>query len=213
MTNDARSQHESDHTPLKAKLANLAMIRSGYQFRGRVEPHPEGDVGVIQVKDLRENAPLEPAGLVRVKLDKSPEPYLVSAGDVLFLSRGHRLFAAAIIEPLRRVVAPGYFFVVRPTDGRILPEYLAWYINQPPAQNRLKPSHAGTHMPIVPKSAFDELEIEVPPLHVQRAIVAIAGLSRKERRLVTELEQLRQQRIELLCLRAVHGATTEGTSK
>jgi hypothetical protein len=188
---------------LKIKLHNLADVQSGYQFRGRVEPHPQGDISVIQVKDLRDDVVLHTDGLIKVKLDKDPAAYLVQEGDVLFLSRGHRLFATAITKPLHRAIVPGYFFIIRLRDSGVLPEYVAWYINQPPAQNRLKPSHAGTHMPIVPKSAFDELEIDVPPLNIQRAIVALDQLSRKERHLCAELEQIRRQMIETVCLRAI----------
>lgn len=195
---------------MKAPLHNLATIRSGYQFRGRVEAHALGDVAVIQVKDLREDAAIEADALVKVKLDKSPEPYQVTAGDVLFLSRGTRLIAAAIEQPLHRTIAPGYFFIIRVTDDRVLPAYLAWYINQTPAQNRLKPSHAGTHMPIVPKSAFDSLEIDLPPLNVQRAIVNIAALARRERQLAAELDRARQRLIEQVCLGAATGGHAKG---
>lgn len=192
------------------KLNNLADIQSGYQFRGRVEPHPQGDIAVIQVKDLRDNAGLRPDTLTKVKLDKAAEPYLIHDGDVLFLSRGHRLFAAAITSPLHRTIAPGYFFVIRLHDPRALPEYLAWYINQPPAQNRLKPSHAGTHMPIIPKWAFEELEIELPPIQIQQAIVALSRLSDRERQLSAELEATRRQLIDTACLRAI-SANSKGS--
>lgn len=192
---------------MKATLNSIAAVHSGYQFRGRVEPDPQGDVAVIQVKDLRDDADLRPDLLTRVKLDKPLDFHLVSEGDVLFLSRGHRLFATAITMPLHRTIAPGYFFIVRPHNTTVMPEYLAWYINQAPAQNRLKPSHAGSYMPIVPKSAFDQLVIELPPLSTQRAIVALDQLARKERHLTAELETIRRQMIEAVCLRAISNDT------
>lgn len=188
---------------LNVTLNSIADIHSGYQFRGRVEPDPNGDVAVIQVKDLRDDAELQPDLLTRVALDKPLGPHQVSLGDVLFLSRGHRLFATALTVPLHRTIVPGYFYIVRPRTADVIPEYLAWYINQAPAQNRLKPSHAGTHMPIVPKSAFDQLEIELPSLNIQRAIVALDQLARRERQLSTQLETTRRQMIEAVGLRAI----------
>lgn len=192
---------------MKLKLEKLAEIRSGYQFRGHVVPHPQGDVAVIQVKDLRGDAGLDADALIKVKLENAAEPYLIQKGDVLFLSRGHRLFATAITDPPHRAIVPGYFFMVRLHDPTAIPEYVAWYLNQAPAQNRLKPSHAGTHMPIVPKSAFGELEIEIPALNIQRAVVALDELCRNERRLCAEFEQTRRQLIETVCLRAINDDT------
>lgn len=191
-------------------LHKLATIRSGYQFRGRVEPHPDGNVAVIQIKDLIDDQILHPDRLTRVKLDKSIESYEVQAGDVLFLSRGHRLAATVIEQPLHSTIAPGYFFVIRPDPTRVLPGYLAWYINQSRTQNRLRPSHAGSHMPIVPMSAFRKIDIDVPPLATQQAIVALTELARREQRLLDELQQAQHQLIEKTCLLAISQPAEKG---
>jgi restriction endonuclease S subunit len=188
------------------KLHQLAYLLSGFQFRGRVEPDPRGDVAVIQVKDIVAGQPLRLEELTRVKIEKEIENYSVTKGDILFLSRGQRLNATLIDQPLHRTIAPGYFFIVRPDPSAIVPAYLAWFINQEPAQNQLKPSHAGTHMPMVPMSAFRELRIDVPPLSTQQTIVRLSELAEQEHRLVAELQDVRDTLLQHICLRAARSA-------
>src|SRR2546423_12829470 len=102
---------------MKAKLSDIAEIRSGYQFREKVEHDPDGWVPVIQIRDLTDDFRLRTEDLIRVSMERT-EPYLVGQGDVLFLARGHRLGAAAVTEPLVGTIATGYFFILRPS-GRV----------------------------------------------------------------------------------------------
>ncbi|HTV48650.1 MAG TPA: restriction endonuclease subunit S [Phycisphaerae bacterium] len=192
------------------KLKSLASIQAGYQFRRRIEPSEDGNASVIQVNDLKENHDLKSRRLARVKLAKGTESYRVQDGDVLFLSRGHKLFATAIANPPPDAIVPNYFYIIRPKTEYVLPEYLAWYINQPKTQSHLAPVRAGTYMPIVAKSDFSELEIEVPPIPVQRIIVALAELARRELSLLHNLQESRQQLIEQLCMQAAMRPTMKG---
>jgi hypothetical protein len=193
------------------KLKRLADIHSGYQFRGRVEHDPAGEVAVLQVKDLKGAAyggdaqHVSRESLIHIKADKNYSHFFIRPGDVLFLSRGHRVFATALSDPPPETVVPNYFYMVRPKDETVLPGYLAWYINSPRAQNQLKLVHAGSHMPLVSMADFAELKIDVPPLAVQQNIVALADLARRERQLMGELTATKQQLIEFICSRAATG--------
>ena len=51
------------------KLSELADVRSGYTFRGALEHDPSGDVRVLQIKDLRQNAAIEPDTLIAITWD------------------------------------------------------------------------------------------------------------------------------------------------
>ena len=72
---------------MKQRMADIADIRSGYQFREKVEHDPHGSVPVIQIKDLTSDFQLQTNDLIRVTMPKM-EPYRVEQGDVLFLARG-----------------------------------------------------------------------------------------------------------------------------
>ncbi|GIX04594.1 MAG: hypothetical protein KatS3mg114_0463 [Planctomycetaceae bacterium] len=199
---------------MKAKLKKIADIRNGYQFRGKVEPLdlatgdgaagplPPGVVRVIQIKDIDDDRRLHTGDLTSVQIDADPEKYEARQGDVLFLARGHRLFATAITEPVRDAVATGYFFILRPKTDKLRPEYLAWYINQPPFQAVLRTYMKGTHQPLVSRRDIEDLKIEIPPPEVQDAITALDDLRVREQHLLAAIRQKRSQLLLAISMKA-----------
>src|SRR5207302_1351209 len=103
---------------------------------------------------------------------------------------------------LRNTIASGNFFILKFNSTTVLPEYLAWFINSPPAQQFIRNVARGTHMPVVPKSALENLEVEVPSILTQQAIVALDKLSRKERFLLQKLKERRTELVRAYCLQA-----------
>jgi hypothetical protein len=120
------------------RLAELSDIHSGYTARGRLEPLPEGGVPALQLRDVGTEGAAPGPDFQRYDLSKLPDRYFVRGGEVVFRSRGEPNAAAAIRDPLPEpavVIVP--LVIVRPDRARVLPEYLAWAINQPDAQRRL----------------------------------------------------------------------------
>jgi len=193
------------------KVSQISDISAGYQFRGRVQPDAAGNVAVLQVKDLKGDGlhnSIDRASLATVTFEKDPSRYLLSSGDVLFLSRGSRVFATAFKDVPPNVIIPNYFYRLRPKRAdsaatTVLPEYLAWYLNSPKAQAQLRLVHAGSHMPVVSMNDFLDLTIDVPPLSVQQSIVAVAALAQREQQLLRELLNLKKQLIDHVCDMAV----------
>jgi len=179
---------------------------SGFQFRDGIEPSADGNVAVLQVKDIRDGSDIRRENLARVRIEKDIEPYTLKSGYVLFLSRGHRPIATALVDPPPNTIVPNYFYIIRPKPT-VLPGYLAWVINSAQAQAQLQLVNKGSHMPMVSKTDFLQLEIDVPPLDVQKTIVALDELSRREQQLSDELLATKRKLIEHLCVRAASGQT------
>jgi hypothetical protein len=188
---------------MKARIRNLADIHTGYQFRGSIQADPAGDVRVIQIKDVGGDGTINLDGLVPVKLAR-PEPYLAHQGDVLFLARGYRLHATPITQPIPNAIVTGYFFILRP-NGKVMPRYLAWFINQLDFQQKMRAFIKGTHQPMVAKADFQEMEIEVPPLAMQDKIVRLDDLMEEERRLVAAIEEKRAKLVQAISMQAACG--------
>jgi len=110
---------------------------------------------------------------------------------VLFLDRGHRLDAVAVPELPPNTIATGYSFILRPNLRVMLPEYLAWSLNQPDSRASLRPFHRGGHIPMVSRSDVEELRIQVPPLDVQRRILTLNNLLDQEHRLFAAIQEKR----------------------
>jgi restriction endonuclease S subunit len=201
------------------KLRDIAEIQIGYQHRDKGHPINMGSTGthrIIQIKDLdlEEQSRREVIGrggsapyvwldnLYQVTPAGDAGRYLVSQGDVLFLSRGQRTYAVPVLQALENTVASYYFYILRPDADHIAPEYLAWFINQPTAQACLERLQRGSYIKIIPKSAFEELEVVLPPLATQRAIVELERLRQREAYIMSRLVQARKRLVNGLALRA-----------
>jgi restriction endonuclease S subunit len=188
---------------MKVHITDIADVNIGYQFRAKIEPTDDGTHSVIQIRDFDDNRNLRTEDLMRVNIDKPLDQFRISKGDVLFLSRGHRNWAAPIVDDLKDAIAVSHFFVLKIKSADVIPEYLAWYINQAPAQEYLHSNaRHGTHMPLVPMSAFKGLFVEVPPKETQKKIVELSRLLEKEKQLLAELEEKRFRLISAACLKA-----------
>lgn len=194
---------------MKKRLKDIADFRVGYLFRGKVKPDPSGSVRVVQIKDVDAKRRINTAGLEQVNIDK-PEPYLVQPDDVLFLSRGHRLYATVVPEVEPNTIATGYFFILRPNDETVYPAYLAWTLNQPAFQESLKPYRRGTHIPMVSRADVENLRIQIPPLDVQRKIVKLNELMEKERRIVSTIQEKRRLLVQAASRKMMHGQLRAG---
>ena len=200
-------------------LRDIAEIQIGYQHRDKGHPITTGSTGthrIIQIKDLDLEEPFKREVIGRggsapyVWLDNlyqvtpagDAERYLVSQGDVLFLSRGQRTYAVPVLQALENTVASYYFYILRPDPDRIDPEYLAWFINQPTTQACLERLQRGSHIKIIPKSAFEELKVVLPPLATQRAIVELERLRQREAYTMSRLVQARKRLVNGLALQA-----------
>lgn len=188
------------------RIGEIANIQSGHQFREKVETDPLGTMGVIQIKDIPDRRRLTPETIDRIVFEKTHDAYRVYPGDVLFLSRGHKQFAVAIEHDLGDTIATGYFYIVRLRTAQIRPDFLAWYLNQPPMQDQFKQLAKGTHMPFVSIAEFRELDIPIPPLPVQEHIVALAALADEEQAILAQIAEKRAHLIQSTCLTAA-GAT------
>lgn len=189
---------------MKKKITEITDVQLGYQFRKKVESVDDGTHRVIQIRDFDDHRILHKEGLSRVKIDKPAEHYLINKGDVLFLSRGHRNWAASIIDDYEDTIAVSHFFVLKMRNASAIPEYIAWYINQTPVQKYLHNiARRGTHIPIIPLSAFEGITVDLPDKETQKKIVELSNLMEKEKHLFNELQGKRSQLINAISLIAV----------
>jgi len=164
----------------------------GRPFRSRVEPDPQGDISVIQMKDIDENNRLDTSHLTRVHLPDINPAHLVNPGDLIFRSRGRANTAALVSHPLDKTVVAAPLFRIRPATDKVLPAYLAWYINQPRAQTYLERQASGTISRMIHKKTVADMAIELPPLERQHQIARLAALAGREQELLQRLAEKRK---------------------
>lgn len=183
-------------------MVDIAEVRMGYSFRGRLETDAGGDVAVIQMKDIDDANLLHPEGLARVQMPDLKDRHLVQEGDLLFRSRGVTNSAALVGGGLGRAVLAAPMLLIRPKTEVVEPAYLQWFINHPATQAVLAGQAAGTAVKMIGKRVLDDLQVVLPPLEKQRLIVEVARLASREVALLEELRGRRKALLEGILLRS-----------
>lgn len=187
------------------RLEDLAGLSSSYPFRKAVESEAGGDLVLVQIKDVDGEQGVSGTGAVRLRDEGGRyRKYLLQAGDLLFQSRGSRHPVAVIESSIRGIAATG-LHTIRPRTGTVLSGYLAWWLNHPRTQAKIRDELArGTYVPFVSVRDLGNLNVPLPSLEAQRQIVEIDRLRRRERELTARHLELTQQLVDA----ATHAAVT-----
>lgn len=177
----------------------------GYSFRARLDFLGSGSVSVIQMKDLTDENRVDCRGLLKVDMEKLKGHHLARPGDLVFRSRGQVTTSAILTEDPGEAVVAAPLLRIRVSGKALLPEYLNWFINQPEAQAFLASRAMGTAQKMISKEALEELEVPLPALDRQRAIVQLATLAEKEQSLMARLADKRRQYISTTLMQLTEG--------
>jgi hypothetical protein len=180
------------------RLGDIALIRPGLPFRTRIESEADGEVAVIQARDLRDDGNVSVEGAARLRsLPGSPKDGFLKPHDVLLQPRGTR-FPVAKFEPtVFPAVAAAPIFTLRADTSRVLPEFLVAVLMSPATQAALHQSAVGTYVPQVPRQAIENLRIELPDLPSQVKLADLARLARREREMMGRLRDARARLFDL----------------
>jgi hypothetical protein len=186
-------------------LSEIAFVKSGYISRGRIEPDNNGSHLLLQASDVdSERLTYGVNDLVRFNPHMSPSDSALMVGDILFMARGFKNFSILIDAIQENVLAAACFFVIRTRIKDILPEYLCWYLNQPPVEEYLRRNIGrGVNMPIVRRAVLERINVPIPPTETQRRVAELTKLLAHEHDLLTKLSQKRKKLIAGACLKAV----------
>lgn len=175
------------------KLSELAEVRSGYTVRGALEHDPAGDVRVLQIKDLRQRAVIEPDSLTMVTWERSKNPPLLVAGDIAVVARGDRN-TAALYKGGPPVVVTSQLFIVSPKKSKVSPEYLCWMINLPQSQQSLE--RTGSSIQAISKASLMNMPIPLPSLETQTRLTQLQRLWDEEDQVIAQLHKNREQMLQ-----------------
>jgi type I restriction enzyme S subunit len=165
------------------------------------EPIKEGNTFVIRVSDIKEGGiidysevPLrwvDPQKLKKFQLQEGDLLVVKSSGSKAQIISGR----TAIFEnKTSRVFCPSNFLLtLRPNKEKVLPKWLWLYLNGPEAKKFVEKIIGATTYPNIRPADYLNLEIPIPPLEIQKRIVArIEELFEK----IDKAKQLREKALE-----------------
>lgn len=185
---------------MKITLNEIADIKSGFTFRTSIEDQVEGNIHILQIKDMRGHTLIQSDVL---KLPKTVwegrgEPPILQRGDVVLTARGENI-RAAWIDCDEPVIVSSQLFIIRPKQAKILPAYLCWFLNNAEASRKhFEANLTGSSMPALNKVTVSALPIHVVPLALQQQILAIQDIADQEINVLDQLKKNRQQMLKAL---------------
>lgn len=174
------------------KLGEIANIRSGHTFRGAITPVPDGDVRILQIKDLDQDWQWEHEVLPAISWEQRVKPPFLEQGEIVVAARGNRNVSVVYRGDIP-VVATSQFLIVtlaRKESG-IIPEYLCWVLNHPITQQMF--NRSGTNIQLITKASMMYVEIPVPPVQTQRELIELQRVWEQEDQLISKLQNNRHQ--------------------
>ncbi len=184
---------------MKTLIKDITIIQTGLFAK----PAGIGELVYLQSKHFDEYGQLHSVLRPDLLSEGISEKHMLKDGDVLFAAKGTKNFAAVFENHNEPSVASTSFFVIRPVDKKVLPQYLAWFLNNHTTQSLLKGQAIGTSIPSISKQVLENLEITVPGIEIQRAILQITSLRNKEKSLKQEIETLREKQIQQQIINAI----------
>lgn len=179
-------------------LKAIGEIRTG--MFGRTVP--DGTVAYLQSKDFESNGSFITPVQFDLQYKPSIESHLLRKDDVLFAAKGTRNFGA-VFDGSVPAVASTSFFVISIKNDEVLPEFLAWSLNNSVVQAKLKRHAVGSSIVSISKSMLETIELSVPTIENQRRILEIDSLIHREQELRMQIAELRRNMIERAVARLI----------
>ncbi|HQI45568.1 MAG TPA: restriction endonuclease subunit S [Bacteroidales bacterium] len=177
-------------------IREIATITSGIYTK----PGFDGEVYYLQASHFNKQHQFDFTVKPNLILTDSIRKHLLKCGDIIVAAKGTDNFAVVCKGKLEYSVASTIFMVVKIFEPeKVLPEYLAWFINHPHTQQHLQNSSKGSSFPSITKNDIEEIIFPIPSIIKQRYIINIDELFKKQlqikKRILTLKEKLFQQQL------------------
>jgi len=173
----------------KMRIKDFSIIKIGYAFRESMVNVPDGDVKVIQPKNITGDGRIEFRDGEPLRVDVSISSSL-QRGEVLVVNRGR--FAASVFDPPddNTWIVTSSILVVDITKKSILPEYIACYLNSGNGQRLFRRHYEQTTVPFISRKNLGQMDIPIPSVERQKSLIAFEKTAKKYSRLTTRKHEL-----------------------
>ncbi len=176
-----------------AKLEEVAEIITGYSFRKSIEPDPNGQIFVVQAKDIVNGEIIQSTEKLTRILEEPNHPAYLQRDDLLLLSKVYpgAQFRTTIYQGLSgKVLASSSIHVIRLKNDSVLPEYLFMLFSSGFTQKWLQENSSGVNTPTMPRATLGTLTIPIISIEQQKAYISLSKEMKNMQRLLQEKADL-----------------------
>ena len=189
------------------KLGSICDIRVGHAFRSRPYRLQDGNVLVLQPKNVSKHGSIS-FGVDGPLRTEATVPKLLQQDEVLVVNRGR--FAAAVfnLPGSESWIVSSSLLVLAVQDQTVLPEYIVSYLNSSSGQRQFQRHSEQTTVPFISGGNLGQMEIPIPSLDRQRSLVALDKVATTCARLTDRKMKLYRQILNLELM--AEGQSLEG---
>lgn len=188
---------------VRARLSDIADIKPGYPFRGSIPRIAEAQTYVVQVRDANSLGEISSNQLITTELAGHKKPDWLENGDILFVAKGARYFAAYVQDLPKQTVSSPHFFMLRIKKEKltkVLPKFIYWQLNQLPAQHYFKSAAEGSMQTSIRRQVLEDTPIVLPSIKKQTQLVNLHNAAVKEQKALQKLITNRQTQLDAIAL-------------
>jgi restriction endonuclease S subunit len=193
---------------MKVNLNEIADVSTGYIKRETKKTAEPIYISIIQLRNLNVNGVIDYTNIKEEELGINDRYPKLFSGDVIFAAKGSKRSAGVIDRDIKGITASNHYLIIRIRQeykGRILPEYLSFYLRQKPATDYFNLHGTGSHMPFISAAALKELPVELPDIEKQKKTVELDKLISREQELAEEVRDLKNKMYKEILARVLSG--------
>jgi type I restriction enzyme M protein len=149
------------------KLGDVATLQYGYTASAK----DEGEVRFIRITDISENGTLLQLSPKYIDISEENKKYLVNPDDLLVARTGATYGKTLIYHSVERAIFASYLIRIKFDKNTFIPKYY-WYFAK--SRNYWKQANnlvSGGGQPQFNGNAVSQIELEMPPIEIQKKIV------------------------------------------
>lgn len=181
------------------KLQEIAHVNSGYSFRKPPVHLANGDIVVVQGKNAQSDSDIIiPKDLTHISSETHRNPYFLEHNDILLAARASsaqsfRAVRYTLDNSTYKAISSSSFYIIRITDISVLPKYLSIFLNSREGQKVISQIVVGaTHIRSIFLKNLLEIPIPIPPLHVQKSLIALHENMQQQERISVRRNELKK---------------------
>lgn len=194
---------------VQKEIQQIAKVASGYTFRESIENQPNGNIFVVQAKNVVTNEDIaDTKGFTVISSTSLRNPYFLEYNDIILVARssGSGSFRSTVFASYEKnVIASSSLHIIRVTDVTILPKYISLYINSDEGQKIISQIAIGaSYLQSISIKNLLEFKVPIPPIHKQKSIIALHENIRQQ-----EIIQNRKKQIKNNIINATFNNLTD----
>ena len=174
----------------KLYLKDIAEVITGYTFRTALQTKEDSSLFVLQARNISDDSSINSDSLDRIDFEHYRSKATVKSGDVVISSKGS-FRAGVLADDSRDIIAASSVYILRPKTAKVLPGFLAVFLNSIIGQKLLSEKATGAVINTILRKDLENIQIPLPDIKKQEKIVQLYQANKKlQKALVKKMKLL-----------------------